>query len=95
MGGPDGQPVKGDEHPTMGRTHVSNRTCSHLPATVIIEAYSDGADEVSQAIIARRCVTITMIITQLRIRCTYGTAARVVREQYDATKQRDFRVSGS
>jgi hypothetical protein len=38
---------------------VSNRTCSHLPATVIIESYSDGADEVSQAIVIRGCGCIS------------------------------------
>lgn len=37
----------------MGRTLVPNSTGSYLLATVIIEPYSDGADEVSQAIFIR------------------------------------------
>ena len=67
--------------PSMGRTHVPNRTCSHLPATVIIEAYSDGADEVSQAIILRRCGYIIVIVTPLRLRDTHRAAARAAKER--------------
>lgn len=33
---------------------MPNRTCSHLPATVIIQAYGDAVDALSQAIIIRR-----------------------------------------
>jgi hypothetical protein len=65
---------------------VPNRTCSHLPATVIIEAYSAVADAVSQAIIIRKYAYIIVIDTHLRIRSTHRAAARAVREQFDATK---------
>jgi hypothetical protein len=72
--------------PSKSRTHVPNHTCSHLPATVITEAYSDGADEVSQAIILRIYVYMIVITTQLRIRCPYRAVTRAVREQFDVTK---------
>lgn len=38
----------------MDGTRVSNRIRSHLPATMIIHAYSDGAEAVSQAIVIQR-----------------------------------------
>lgn len=38
----------------MDGTRVSNRIRSHLPATMIIHAYSDGAEAVSQAIVVHR-----------------------------------------